>query len=155
MNTQIIIRPFIDNDANDISEIIIECLKNLSNQFYDDEAINTLCSLYTPQHILYYSKLDNIFTALSNSMIVGTISLYGDMIRNLFVKRDFQKKGIGKLLMDFIDTLAKEKNISTLYVNSNLSAYNFYQSLGFSFKKVKIEKIGNSFIKTVFMEKKL
>jgi len=155
MNTQIIIRPFIDNDANDISEIIIECLKNLSNQFYDDEAINTLCSLYTPKHILYYSKLDNIFTALSNSMIVGTISLYGDMIRNLFVKRDFQKKGIGKLLMDFIDTLAKEKNISTLYVNSNLSAYNFYQSLGFSFKKVKIEKIGNSFIKTVFMEKKL
>lgn len=155
MNSSIIIRPFIDADANDISSIIIDCIKNLSNEFYDTQAIDTLCLFYTPQHILYYSKIDNIFTALFDSMVVGTISLYGDTIRNLFIKRNFQKMGIGRMLMDFIENIAKEKNINTLYVNSNISAYNFYQSLGFSFKKVKLEKIGNSFIKTVFMEKKI
>jgi len=77
MNSSIIIRPFIDADANDISSIIIDCIKNLSNEFYDTQAIDTLCLFYTPQHILYYSKLDNIFirAATANKNSFGILSL--------------------------------------------------------------------------------
>ncbi len=149
------IHQFLESEADLVSSLIQKSLMSLIGQNYDEQTIKILCSFYQPEHILYYSKQDDMFTATIDSKIVGTVSLYGNRIRNLFILPEYQGKGIGRILMDFIENYAKTKNIECIVLNSNLSAEGFYNKLGYTTKRNKPEKIGNIFIQTLFMEKRL
>jgi ribosomal-protein-alanine N-acetyltransferase len=50
------------------------------------------------------------------------------------VKKKYQRKGVGTKLIQKLIEIAREKNISKIFLEvkaSNLSAYNFYKKLGF------------------------
>jgi len=50
------------------------------------------------------------------------------------VKKEYQRKGVGTKLIQKLIEIAREKNISKIFLEvkaSNLSAYNFYKKLGF------------------------
>jgi ribosomal-protein-alanine N-acetyltransferase len=55
-------------------------------------------------------------------------------ILKIGVRKEYQRKGVGTKLMQKLIEIAKEKNISKIFLEvkaSNLSAYNFYKKLGF------------------------
>ncbi len=58
------------------------------------------------------------------------------VVNGLFIIAKYQKKGIGKVLMDYFETLGYNKII--LQVWDNNPAFNFYKKLGY--KVVKMEK---------------
>jgi ribosomal-protein-alanine N-acetyltransferase len=55
-------------------------------------------------------------------------------ILKIGVRKEYQRKEVGTKLMQKLIDIAKEKNISKIFLEvkaSNLSAYNFYKKLGF------------------------
>jgi len=55
-------------------------------------------------------------------------------ILKIGVRKEYQRKGVGTKLIQKLIEIAKEKNISKIFLEvktSNLSAYNFYKKLGF------------------------
>lgn len=52
-------------------------------------------------------------------------------VERICVKQTFRGKGIGKLIMDKIETLAKEKDFTTLKLNAQTHAEKFYELIGY------------------------
>jgi ribosomal protein S18 acetylase RimI-like enzyme len=68
-------------------------------------------------------------------------------IERIYVKKEFQQKKIGKLLMDRCIELAKMEKNHWLWLgvnNENIKAMNFYTSYGFEIFGTKKFKLGNA-----------
>ena len=153
MNIEIV--PFKNEYAAAVSKIIIDNLTKINLNDYGDEVIKILCLFYTPDCIIRYSKNEDIFVALSDSEVIGTVSVLESRVRNLFVKIEFQRKGIGQDLIRFVESAAKEKNMERLFLSSNLSAVGFYEKLGFISVEISNEDVGGMNMRLNLMEKYL
>jgi ribosomal protein S18 acetylase RimI-like enzyme len=67
------------------------------------------------------------------------------IIQDLAVKKEFQKKNIGKELTNFLENYSRKKNIKkiTFKTNSKSSAIKFYKKLGYKINKkiISMEKV--------------
>jgi ribosomal protein S18 acetylase RimI-like enzyme len=81
---------------------------------------------------------------------------YKTKIHKIYVLPSAQGKGVGKILMDSIEKIAKEKGnkLLSLNVNRNNPAINFYEKIGF--KKIRQEDIdiGKGFLMQDFIMEK-
>ena len=78
---------------------------------------------------------------LGNDLIAVATMLKRDMakhgiqntfqLRGMAVLEDYQGKGIGKILLNFAENLAKEKEAQTLWMNARVSALGFYRNSGY------------------------
>jgi GNAT superfamily N-acetyltransferase len=67
-------------------------------------------------------------------------------IDNFIVHSDHRKKGVGKMLTDYIDKIAKEKNCTMIVLDAftgNFKAHRFYYNQGFSPKGFHFVKMIN------------
>ena len=79
-------------------------------------------------------------------------------LHKIYLLPDSQGKGIGKLLMDTIEALAKENqcNVISLNVNKFNKAHFFYKRMGFEIVAEEDLEIGNGYLMEDYrMEKKL
>lgn len=77
-------------------------------------------------------------------------------IHKLYVLSNKQGKGIGKQLVDYIETEAKNQHQVTLCLNVNKynNAQHFYKSIGFSVSYEEVIAIGNGYIMDDFVMEK-
>jgi len=105
-----------------------------------------------------YSRYDNdsfvrvrqnpnnfVFVAEDEGKLVGFISFsIRDVIRypkqileldEIFVLQDYREKGTGKMFMDQMEKIAKEKNCYRIFIESHYDhkgAHKFYETLGYT-----------------------
>ncbi len=72
---------------------------------------------------------------------------------HLAVRDSYQGKGIGKLLVDTIERIAKEKGMKCIGTFTRLTAVPFYEKLGYK-KKGKVKKMFDT-LDMIWMEKPL
>ncbi|SFE61330.1 GNAT family N-acetyltransferase [Thermoflexibacter ruber] len=77
-------------------------------------------------------------------------------IHKIYVLPTAQGKGVGKILMDSIEKIAKEKGNKTLSLNVNRynPAINFYEKIGFKILKEEDIDIGKGFLMQDFIMEK-
>jgi phosphoribosylformimino-5-aminoimidazole carboxamide ribotide isomerase len=94
-----------------------------------------------PAQKLYEMELDEDnegihFGAFTADKLVGIISLFQKdrsfQFRKLAVLPDFQKMGIGNMLLNRIEEYAGSENGSTIWCNARVSAIGFYLKAGYS-----------------------
>lgn len=71
------------------------------------------------------------FVAVENGRLVGTVSLGGDRLRQMFVEPDRQKGGLGRRLVGHLEAHARALGIAELELSSSLTARGFYERLGY------------------------
>ena len=125
------IRPALDDDAADISVVILRALRETNAKDYTNEIIETVERSFSPTDVRELIRKRTVFVASIGSRVVGTAGLDGSVVRTVFVAPDVQGRGVGKLLMAEIDRTARERNIPSLTVPSSVTAETFYARLGF------------------------
>jgi N-acetylglutamate synthase-like GNAT family acetyltransferase len=143
------IRPALDDDADDISAVILRALRETNAKDYTDEIIERVERSFSPVVVRALIGKRTVFVATLGGRVVGTASLDGSVVRTVFVAPDAQARGIGKLLMAEIERTARERNISSLTVPSSVTAEAFYARLGF--KTVRDSYHGDE--RTIIMER--
>ena len=98
------------------------------------------------------SKKD-LYVALDEKSIVGFIasSITPDnkakaYINELWLKPSYQRKGIGKMLIKFIESKYKKKKVKTmrLVAKKNAGAFNFYKKIKYKeYKEYRSTETGN------------
>lgn len=63
--------------------------------------------------------------------VVGTGALKDNEIQNVFVSPDYQKDGIGKAIINHLESYASIQGYSNVFLESSISAVLFYQKLGY------------------------
>ncbi|WP_167619508.1 GNAT family N-acetyltransferase [Maribellus sediminis] len=109
------------------------------------DTINTVCAKdYTPEQRAVWTagaqntkrwlkKLEQHYfmVARLEETLVGFASLENNYIDFLFVHKDFQDRGIAKLLFETLREKAAENNIETLASDVSLTARPFFEKMGF------------------------
>lgn len=126
-----------DADASAISETIIKTLRESNARDYSSEIIDRVIESFSPSKILRLLAERQVLVATLDSQIVATASLDRDVVRSVFIDPSFQGMGIGRQLMERIQSLAMDTGFNLLSVPSSVTAEGFYASLGF--KKIRDE----------------
>lgn len=126
-----LVREFAPEDAEQLSRLIVRNLRRVNIQDYSSEAIEALVPFYTPQKLIDEAMNQYTIVCVDGDELVGTASLDGDRVRNVFVASDKHRRGIGRLLMAHMEARARENDLTSLYLHSGLSAQGFYRALGY------------------------
>ena len=129
-----IIRPFRDEDAQELSELIMDTLRKINSKDYDSKVIEALVPRNSPRMIIEKSKQRIILVAEINNAIVGTVGLDDNQIRSLFVRYDMLKRGIGKKLIREVEEISGSKNMKRVFAHSSITAKKFQPNLLFKFR---------------------
>jgi GNAT superfamily N-acetyltransferase len=130
MTTEVGIRRATAGDAEAVYEIVLRALRETNARDYPASVIARLV-LTLPEGVA--SKLEewHAYVALVDGRSVGTGSLNGKTVRAVFVYPDYQGRGIGTKLMDAVENAANVQSVSTLTVQSSITAQPFYAKRGF------------------------
>ncbi|MBR0778126.1 GNAT family N-acetyltransferase [Bradyrhizobium diazoefficiens] len=145
------VRSAREDDAGDISAVILRALRETNAKDYTAEIIERVERSFSPDAVLQLLGRRTVFVATNGGRVVGTASLDGSVVRTVFVAPDAQARGVGKLLMAEIERTARERNIPVLTVPSSVTAETFYARLGF--KAVRDSYHGDE--RTIIMERLL
>jgi N-acetylglutamate synthase-like GNAT family acetyltransferase len=145
------IRPALEDDADEISAVILRALRETNAMDYSDAIIERVEHSFSPTAVRELIGKRTVFAATIDGRVVGTASLDGSVVRSVFVAPDVQARGIGKLLMARIESAARERNILKLAVPSSVTAETFYARLGFT--AVRDSYYGDE--RTIIMERLL
>ena len=98
---------------------------------------------------------EEVFSLVEKDKILGTVSLGSGQISGLYVDPEFAGRGVGILLLKFIEKYAKSKKMKSVYVYSTLNARGFYKKNGYKPVSVAISYSSKKALKFVKMIKKL
>jgi N-acetylglutamate synthase-like GNAT family acetyltransferase len=143
----IIIREFKSMDSLELCAIIKKNLVEVNSKDYPEDIINSMCNLYTPNHIIKMAKERDIYVAELNGNIIGTASLDKNIICTVFVNTDYHRHGVGRKLISFIEDTANKNSVKTIQIHSSLTSQDFYYALGYLYvKQVDVPNLGRSII---------
>ena len=126
-----IIRKFRDEDANAVSKLIVDNLRTVNIRDYSKELMDALAEYKNPQEVLIAAEECDAFVAVEDDAILGVAMLDGDSLTNVFIQTQMHGEGIGRCLVDHLEALAKERQISKLTVDSSITAVGFYIKCGY------------------------
>jgi predicted N-acetyltransferase YhbS len=145
------IRPASVGDADAISHVIVAALRETNAKDYAPEIIARLEKNFSTAAVRRLIRKQRMFVAILRQQIVGTASLDGTMARSVFVAPNVQGMGIGSRLMVEVEKAAREAGLTTLVVQSSVTAEQFYVKLGF--KALRDSYYGDE--RTIIMERDL
>ena len=126
------IRPAQAGDAADISRVIIRALRETNAKDYTPDIIARFELSFSSAAVERLIDQRDVFVAEMDNRVVGTASLDGHALRTMFVLPDVQGRGIGRLLVQRIERVARERQLAILTVPATVTAEAFYARLGFT-----------------------
>ncbi len=129
------IRRFKKEDATCVSEVIWTALDINNSKDYGQDVLLTMKKEYTSKHICLLSKSRIFLVAEYDGKIAGVGGIEGDIICSVFVDPNKQGNGIGKLIMEALEALAKKKKYDFVFLHSSLTAESFYAKIGYCVEK--------------------
>lgn len=148
------IRKFKEKDAFQAS-ILAKKGWLINSSYYSKESIKEQIEANSPKNLLKKSKKVIYFVATERDKLLGIAGYDENKVHTFFVDPQFQRKGIGRILLQKVLFEATRKGIKSLDVWSTFYAEPFYSVFGF--RKVKIFTLfcKYSSIKFVLMRKKI
>ncbi len=126
------IRPFRPEDAGPAAAMIRLTLREVNRKDYPAKIINHMCSLYTPEKMVEVAQKRAFLVAVAENQVIGTATLEGDYAGSVFVHPAWHHQGVGKRLMQDIETIASKNGIHQIQLGASITAVEFYVKLGYA-----------------------
>ena len=146
-----IIRKYQINDSISVSNLIRNTLNKVNSKDYSQEIIDKMCRHFTPEKINENSISREIYVAVQNEKIIGTVSINNNNIHSFFVDYKHLNEGIGTALYNYIETRITDNGFKEIIVPSSITSEYFYHKNGFT----AIEAVESIFGKNIIMKKML
>jgi GNAT superfamily N-acetyltransferase len=149
------VRNFEPEDAEKLSQLIVQNLQQVLIKDYPNEALEALIPFFAPEKLIEDSKHQFMLVGMVGNDLVGIASLDDDRVRNVFVDVARHRRGIGKKLMTAIVAYAQEQHLKKIYLMAAISACGFYEKLGYKIVKRFDRDLNGIPLPEVQMEKAL
>lgn len=151
------LRQFTDTDVSHLIELFRITVHSVCAKDYSQEQLKA----WAPEKIdqeRFLNRLKASFTlvALDGNSYAGFASLLGDGCVDMFyVSADFQRHGVGNLLMSALEGEARSRKLSSLYSDVSLTAREFFRRKGFLTEKEYTKAVSGVEFPNAIMRKKL
>jgi GNAT superfamily N-acetyltransferase len=132
------IRQFKPEDGASVSNLIRRTIRISNSTDYPPEVLAPLLEYYSPENIVQINLGRTCLVALVGENIVGTAALEKNKLSSFFVAPEFQGKGIGKILLQAIERVARKQGVFTINLDSSVTAAAFYEKM--NYRKIKSKK---------------
>ena len=133
-------------DASDLSALIQAAVRISNSGDYDPATVELICANFTRDKVIEKMALRDVFVAVCNRDIVGTVSLGNGKLHSMFVEPNRQRKGIGRRLVDHLEKHAVNSGHAELKLSSSITAKPFYEKLGYELVKFEERSDGSTFL---------
>lgn len=140
------IRAATTDDAAALSALIQEAVRISNARDYSAAIIDLICANFVPGKIIEKMGRRDVFAAVDETGIVGTISLGGDRLHSMFVRARRQSQGIGRRLVAHLEAHALTKGLSSLHLSSSMTAKPFYEKLGYELVRFEARDDGSTYL---------
>lgn len=148
----VFVRPFAPDGSEQVSKVIVRCLKAVNSRDYTPGQIDRLCAAFTPGRVLERFGNRVRLVAVQKGALVSTAMLQDNEVGSVFVCPDFHGRGVGKTLVEHIEAVARQNGVGLIKAYSSLTAVGFYLYLGYEKLREKRELDGEV---TIEVEKRL
>jgi len=129
-------------DATDVSDLISTTLRTSNVRDYPEDFLSKVEASLTPPSLCELTKQRVIFVAVEGDRIVGTASLGKDQVHAVFVHPAEQGRGIGRRLMEAVESEARARGEREIILYASLNAVAFYEVNGW--RTVREHRDGNA-----------
>lgn len=143
---KLILRKFRNKDLNEVINLINRNIIEVNSKYYHKKTIKILIEAYSK---LKTDNKDYRLIVEKNNKIIGTGLLSKNLIKDVFVLPDYHSKGIGKIIMNKLETIAKRRKIKRIILSASKNAIRFYENNGYNKINKPNKRIGT------LMEKKI
>lgn len=136
-----VVRCFENEDAKEVSELIVTTLRTTNIKDYSAEYIGNDVSILQPANILERAKWTHFYVVCDDEKIVGcgAIGPYWDKedessLFTIFVLPEYQGKGVGRTI---IETLEKDEyfiRAKRVEIPASITGTPFYLKMGYNYK---------------------
>ena len=119
-----------DKDAKTIFEIVQSSVKNVYPKYYPQEVVNFFCELHSLEHIS--ADINDVLGGVLfvNGLCVGTGCYRENHITRVYVKPEYQGKGYGTFIMDYLEEVISKKYTKAI-LDASLPASQLYEKRGY------------------------
>jgi GNAT superfamily N-acetyltransferase len=126
------IRRFRLDDLPVVRELIYNTIDICYLADYPKEAIKFFKEYHCEENILKGAAEGWTIVLEENNQIIGTGTIIDDHIMRVFVNPKFQKRGLGKLIMNKLEEKAISTGVRAVKLDASLPSKKFYDSLGYA-----------------------
>lgn len=136
-----IIRRFNEKDAKQTAELIAVTLRKSNSSDYTEEYIEETIKMLSTESLIERAKSGHMYIVSEDDMIVGCGAITGywgslkeSILLTIFVRPEYQKRGIGKKIME---TLEKDEiflRSDRVEIPASITACEFYKKMGYTYK---------------------
>jgi N-acetylglutamate synthase-like GNAT family acetyltransferase len=111
---------------------------------YPKEAIQYFKQYHCDENILKGSAKGWTIVLENNTRVIGTGTIINNHIMRVFVNPKFQKRGLGKLIMNKLEDKAISSGARKVNLDASLPSKTFYDSLGYKTCEKTYVKLENN-----------
>jgi GNAT superfamily N-acetyltransferase len=147
------IRQMQPEDALECSELIRACMEQDSS--IPPLLRTELLGREEPEAMLERARLFYVAVCLAGGHLVGVGGIDLNEIRVLCVAPEHQKRGIGRRILQHLETMVPPAFFQEIFVYASPGASGFYQVSGYEARGEHVFTINGHDLKTLFMVKRL
>ena len=140
-----------------IAEQIVHCsIRTTYSLYYSQEIVDFFCNrIHTRENILRDISDGNLWLIREHGVFVGTGCVRGSELARLYILPEYQHRGFGSAMMDFMEQKAAEHHDTARLAPSSL-AVDFYKRRGYKLVHHSVSTLehGSELVYDI-MEKKL
>jgi len=150
------IREFKSDDLPAIKALVNQTIDICYVGVYPREAMQFFKDWHSNDRILADAEEGCTVVLEQDGQVIGTGTVAGNEIKRVFVGPVFQKRGLGRLIMQVLEDHAVSAGIGVVKLDASLPSKKFYDSLGYiMLEETFLEVENNKRLDYYRMEKRL
>jgi len=137
------IRRFRKRDLPAVKELIDNTIDICYLADYPKEAVQYFKQYHCDRNILKGAAKGWTIVLEKNNRIIGTGTIIDSHIMRVFVNPKFQKRGLGKLIMNKLEDKAISSEVNKVKLDASLPSKKFYDVLGYKTREKTYVKLEN------------
>ncbi len=139
--TEIIVKPYQDENAEEIVNLIIRNFKEINVKDYGEKAIEKMAATHTIDWFRGLAKYATVYVFWNDDKIVGVGSISSfwgspteSILLTIFVLPEFHGQGIGNYIIDILESDVLFLRADRIEIPSSITAVEFYRKRGYHYK---------------------
>ncbi|HJF68819.1 MAG TPA: GNAT family N-acetyltransferase [Staphylococcus kloosii] len=135
------IRHFKNEDAHEVSELIIRTLKTTNALYEPEDVMEKAITDITPEKIIERASFTHFYLIVDDTTIIGTgaIGPYWNSktessLFTIFVDPQYQGEGIGNFIIETLENDEYFKRAERIEIPASITAVYFYLKHGYTYK---------------------
>ncbi|MCM1538955.1 MAG: GNAT family N-acetyltransferase [bacterium] len=139
--TTIIVKPYQDEDAEEIVHLITRNFKEINVKDYGEKAMEALAATHDVKWFRGIAECANVYVFWKEDKIVGVGSIssfWGSPVESIlltvFVLPEFHGQGIGSCIIDTLESDPLFLSAERIEIPASITAVEFYRKKGYDYK---------------------